>query len=780
MPLKFAPSPTACRRKENHRIWSTGSPFDRLLFPSDKNVLFRRWQPCAHKNSLSLDLKLRTLTLALLSFFVFLSSTPIFAQTAKSLPAIHNLLASSEVLIKQASYDSAFARLSQALQLSMHTNARQQIAICYDKLAELSQFTGKTNEMNRFDSLSLPIVKQLKDTSLLINVYNRRGVVLIEKGKNQDAENYLGMALALGLEKQASKKTAEVYSNYGSMYLAKGEKNKALESFLKALNLYEKNGAEQGMGETYSNISSLFYLLGKPDDAIQYQQKSIGIRQKLDDKKGLTITNINLGQLYLLKGSNDLSLSHLQQALKYAEELKNMKLIASASSALSAYYSRTKNYPEALIWQTKGIVLFEALDDKQMLSRLYVSAGNLANAANDSAKSIANYKKGLKLAIAMDNKENIANAYEKMSIFFSGRHHYEQAHYNYKQYIAYRDSITDKSNLARITEIRTSYETEKKDGEITRLNTLQKLKQLQIEKQEAVIAGNVLEAKQKQAEIELLSKEKQLNDEALEKQSLITKNKEQQLALAEKEAELRENQLVNQKMIQNLLLACLALVLLAGFTWFNRFKLRKKIQQQADLLAIRNSISKNLHDEIGSTLTSINILSNVSQKALSSNPAQAREMLGKIAGQSKTVQEKMSDIVWAIRPENEKMDSLVARIREYASETLEALDIEISISLDDELLDKELPLQTRKELLLICKEAISNIAKHAEASRVALTFGRNKGQLELKIKDNGTWKGNGTGTGTKSMKERASQLGGSLSIIPDNSGTLVHLFIPIT
>lgn len=724
----------------------------------------------------------KTFVISLLQLLSYAGTIQSFAQTTRAVapPNIQDLISSSEPLIKRSEYDSASTKLRQALQLSINSDARHYVAICYDKLAELNQFIGKTGEMNRFDSLSLPIVKHLKDTILLINIYNRQGIQYMEKGKNKDAEHYFGMALALGLERAASKKTAEVYSNFGSMYLAKGEKGKALESFLKALTLYEKNGAQQGMGETYSNIASLFYLLGKVDDAIHYQLQSIEIRKKLNDKKGLTITNINIGQLYIIKGAYPLSLSHLQQALKYAEQLKNTKLIASASSALSAYYSKTKNYPEALTWQTKGIALFEEIDDKQMLSRLYVSAGNLANAANDSAKSIAYYEKGLHLAIAMDNKENIANAYEKISIFHSGRKNFKQANFNYKQYIAYRDSISEKSNLVKITEIRTLYETEKKDGEIIRLNTLQKLKQLQIEKQEAVIAGNFLEAKRKQAEIELLSVEKKLNDEALEKQSLITKNKEQQLALSEKETELIDSQLDNERMIRNLLLAILALGLLTGFTWLNRFKLRKKIQQQADLLAIRNSISKNLHDEIGSTLTSINILSNVSQKALSSNPQQAREMLGKIAGQSKTVQEKMSDIVWAIRSENEMIESLVARIREYASQTLEALDIEIQISLGDELIDKELPIQTRKELLLICKEAISNIAKHAQASQVAVSFGRNKESLELKIKDNGNWKGDGTGTGTKSMMERARQLGGALSVIPDNSGTMVHLLIPIT
>ncbi|TDE14638.1 tetratricopeptide repeat-containing sensor histidine kinase [Dyadobacter psychrotolerans] len=726
-------------------------------------------------------MKLKLLLAALLHV-LYIYANEAFSQAAKSRLSFkaQKLITLSEGFIKRNEYDSASFRLKEALQLSIKADSHYDMAVAYDKLADLSQSMGKSNEMNKFDSLAFPVVRQLKDSSLLVNIYNRKGIYAIERGKNHDADIFFKTALALGLQKQASEKTGEVYSNLGSMYLAKGEKDKALENFLKALTLFERNNAEQGMGETYSNISSLFYLLGKVDDAIQYQQKSITIRKKLDDKKGLAVTNINIGQLYILKGSLELALNHLQQALRYAEQVKNPKLIASAYSALSVYYSKTKNYSEALSWQTKGIALFEEINDKQMLSRLYVSAGNLASVANDSLKSVLYYKKGLNLARSLDNKENIANAYEKLSAFYFARNHFEQAHLYYKQFITYRDSISEKSNLAKITEIRTLYETEKKDGEISRLNVLQKLKQLQIEKQNVIIAGNVLEAKQKQAEIELLSTEKQLKDDALEKQNLLTKNREQQLALSEKEALLMDTQLLNQKIVRNLLLTGLVLTLVTGLTWLNRFKLKRKIQQQADLLAIRNSISKNLHDEIGSTLTSINILSNVSQKTLLNNPVHAGEMLGKISTQSKTVQEKMSDIVWAIRPENEKMESLVARIREYASQTLEVLDIDIKIALGDELIDQELPIQARKELLLICKEAISNIARHAGASTVTMEFVRHNEALQLEIKDNGKWKGGGTGTGTKSMRDRAQQLGGDLSVVPGDSGTLVHLLIPLT
>ena len=107
------------------------------------------------------------------------------------------------------------------------------------------------------------------------------------------------------------------------------------------------------------------------------------------------------------------------------------------------------------------------------------------------------------------------------------------------------------------------------------------------------------------------------------------------------------------------------------FLLFNRFKLKKKMQEQEALFDIRNNIAKDLHDEIGSTLTSINILSQVSSKSFDSNPNQSKSFLNEINTQSKTVQQNMSDIVWAIRPDNEKFDALTARIREYAGEEAE-------------------------------------------------------------------------------------------------------------
>lgn len=221
--------------------------------------------------------------------------------------------------------------------------------------------------------------------------------------------------------------------------------------------------------------------------------------------------------------------------------------------------------------------------------------------------------------------------------------------------------------------------------------------------------------------------------------------------------------------------AIIAMLIAGGIYYFTQLRI-KRIQEKYQL---RNKIASDLHDEIGSTLTSISILSSVSQQAMDLQPAQAKEMLQQITSQSKTIQQNMSDIVWSIRPENEKIENLVVRMREFAAQTLEPLNIETSIAADESIIDKILPMQYRKDILLIYKEAINNIAKHAGAGNAKILLSNTKNKILLSITDDGKWKGSNSGTGTKTMQERANAMGGQLTILNNDAGTQILLIIPV-
>jgi two-component system, NarL family, sensor histidine kinase UhpB len=724
-------------------------------------------------------------------FMTLFSNSSISQAVAKNTNVTERYAFSDKAKVLSTQFSDTVKDFSYNLFKSKTTKEKLKDAIALDKLSEETFKKGLIDDAEKQNKILYSLSTKLNDSFFIISVKNREGLIDLERGKNKEAENKFTEALAMS--KRFPTKTAEINSNLGSVFLATGDKEQASKYFFKALELYENQNNLSGIGETYSNIASVHYLIGKVDKAIEYQKKGIEVRELADDKSGLVIANNNLSQLYLLKGNVSQSLIQIKQAVAYAEELNNPKSLGVAYGGMTTYYSYTGKFSEALLWQKKAMGLYEKIDDKQQLSRLYVSAANLSNAMKDSTLAVSYFDKALEISKAMANKENVGNVYEKMSNFYNHHNDHKKALKLYKTFILYKDSINAKSNLSKIEELQMQYNTEKKDNQIQSLQIEQKIKALQLEKQNALIDGNELLAKKKEAEIALLSREaivlKQASElqtmqivqqeEQLDKQQLLAKNVEQELRLNQNEKLAKEKELYAQKRIKNFLLGGLFLILLSSFLFVNRYQLKKKLEQQTALLEIRNNISKDLHDEIGSTLTSISILSNVSELALEKQPTQAKEMIHQIAMQSKTIQQNMSDIVWSIRSENESVENLTTRIREYAAQTLEPLNIHSSISMDENILTQKLPMRYRKEILLICKEAINNIAKHSGANKAALVIKKVKQDIILSIDDNGSWKGSNSGTGTKSMKERAAAILGKLDISSTVSGTSINAIIPI-
>jgi two-component system, NarL family, sensor histidine kinase UhpB len=729
--------------------------------------------------------------LLLVVFMISFCNSSISQSVAKNTNAPVQDVFSDKTKLSTNNFSATAKEFSYSTFKNKSTKEKLKEAIALDKLAEETFKKGLINDAEKQNIILYTLSIKLNDSILIISAKNREGLIDLERGKNKEAETKFMNALTMS--KNFSTKTAEINSNLGSVFLATGDKEQASKYFFKALELYEKQNNLSGIGETYSNIASVHYLIGKVDKAIEYQKKGIDVRELAGDKSGLVIANNNLSQLYLLKGNKDQSLIQAKKAVAYAEELNTPKSLATAYGCMTTYYSYVAKFSDALIWQTKAIEIYEKIDDKQQLSRMYVSAANLSNAMKDSTLAVSYFDKALEISKAIANKENIGNVYEKMSNFYNHHNDHKKALKLYKTFILFKDSINAKSNLSKIEELQMQYNTEKKDNQIKSLQIEQKIKALQLEKQNALISGNVLLAKKKEAEIALLSKEaivlKQASElqtlqitqqeEQLVKQQLLAKNVQQELRINQNEKLAKEKELSAQKRIKNFLLGGLFLILLSSFLFVNRYQLKKKLEQQTALLEIRNNISKDLHDEIGSTLTSISILSNVSELALEKQPTQAKEMIHQIAMQSKTIQQNMSDIVWSIRSENESIENLTTRIREYAAQTLEPLNIQSSISMDENILTQKLPMRYRKEILLICKEAINNIAKHSGANKAALVIKKVKQDIVLHIDDNGSWKGTSSGTGTKSMKERAAAILGKLDISSTVSGTSINAIIPI-
>ena len=208
-----------------------------------------------------------------------------------------------------------------------------------------------------------------------------------------------------------------------------------------------------------------------------------------------------------------------------------------------------------------------------------------------------------------------------------------------------------------------------------------------------------------------------------------------------------------------------------------------RINQLLAVQKIRSKVARDLHDDVGATLTTIGILSEMARLKTNGNE-EAKELIEKISDNSGRMMEAMDDIVWSINPNNDSMQRITARMREYAVTLLEAKGIDYHFHVDDQIQNLVLKMESRRDLFLIFKETVNNLVKYSKSTFVTLAISKNHGNLIMRIEDNGVGfdldnykKGNGI----INLKKRAKQMGGDIEIITHKQqGTTVVLQLPIT
>jgi ligand-binding sensor domain-containing protein len=209
-----------------------------------------------------------------------------------------------------------------------------------------------------------------------------------------------------------------------------------------------------------------------------------------------------------------------------------------------------------------------------------------------------------------------------------------------------------------------------------------------------------------------------------------------------------------------------------------------RIAQVKKLFALRTRISQDLHDDIGGSLSSIYIYSTVAEREIEAHPNKAKEFLRQIHTNSREVMENIGDIVWANQTEKQEKYTLSDRIKNYGYDLLPQKNIECHYSIDPQVERKLTNPVARRNILLIIKEGLNNMAKYSDATHAEVAVHMDRRFLHLQIKDNGRgFEQNGhlNGNGLGNMKDRAVSLGGDLSISSsEGEGTNIECRIPVS
>lgn len=195
---------------------------------------------------------------------------------------------------------------------------------------------------------------------------------------------------------------------------------------------------------------------------------------------------------------------------------------------------------------------------------------------------------------------------------------------------------------------------------------------------------------------------------------------------------------------------------------------------------IRSKVARDLHDDMGSSLSSINIMSKIALEK--DEPIISQNYLKSIRENAAQMQESLSDMVWAINPQNDTMEKVIIKMKEFTAEILEPLDIQFEFVEEGDFNFTKMNIDTRKDFYLIFKEAINNAAKYSACRTVVVHLSHLPNVLKLQIRDDG--KGfvqplNGSGNGLKNMRHRARIIHAELSIeSTPGQGSNIQLILP--
>ncbi len=602
------------------------------------------------------------------------------------------------------------------------------LSYAYSQMVSVQNNTGKKDSAQYY----LQLLKNLAATNVPDNVkanYNLAAGLFHKKQGNYKAALPF-MLNSLNDYIAADKKTPQVglrtsiagqYLNIGNTYMDMGEYKNALQYHLKGLKVFEEVDNKRGISFSNQSISSDFLNLGQYSEAIPYNAKSLALKKELNDKRGVVISTAQYGSIYKGLADYDKAITYFNEALQSFHELKLTPDEAKTNVELGKVYVLKKEIQKAGEYFETAKILAQQLKDTTLL--IAVDAEKVAMQTTISLQKNDEQKlmTNLQTSIEMQDKNEEITSYQYLADYYANKKRFDKALEYTNKLHRMADSVQGKDLQVEIKKLEEQFNFEKKEKEITLLK------------------------------------------------------KDQQLSVAN---------LQREKSFQYGVIIFLAMAILIGFLVVNRYRVMQRAGRLIEMERMRNNIARDLHDDIGSTLTSINILSKVALQQEENGDTMMGSNMQKIKDRSSAIMESMSDIVWAINPQNDTFEQMIFRMKEFTAEILEPLNINYTFKETGNFSAIKLDIKKRKDFYLLFKEAINNAAKYSCCKNLTVQIEQDADLLHLKITDDGTGfneKVIKNGNGLINMRERAVAMGGEINIESAiGKGTDITLVVPIT
>lgn len=613
------------------------------------------------------------------------------------------------------------------------------------------------------------IIDHSDDEHVLIQAFNDYAYQMY-RSQADTAIFYANKALKLAEKLKSDKEIFSSLNLLGLAYQTKGLYHISLDYFEKELEYLSENDLNRA--KTYHNMALTYRLLKNNADALKNELLAIKILEIINDSVLIGVVYQTMCNIYRDLGDFNKAEEYILKSINIFENIKNTGIDNRLSMLANAFC----NYGNLL--QMEGR-LNEAVEQHIIGVQLHKHSGDLFNLAiahenlADDYKKLKNYDEALlNYNIAKDlmqqlNSEtdvgyelmNISNVYiltgnysnallnldSAMNIFLRNNADSYLLEVYYSQYTIYdllNNPANALANYKKYNVLKDSLNTEDKKSELLRL-----------------------------------------------KEEFETTQKEQQITLLQTENALQDKENQVQIVYRNIAILIIIIGVFFGILMLNRFRIKQQVKQ----LEIRNSIASDLHDDIGSTLSSISMYSEMVNDQIKDINPKSVPLLNHISNNSKEMIEIMSDIVWAIKPANDAFKYIESRMFNFATEICNVKNIHLIFYRNETLDQFNLPMQQRRDLYLIFKEAINNAVKYSGCTEIAVRFQKIQSAFIMEITDNGVGfvkelvNGNERktftqgGNGLTNMQMRAADHNGKFDITTSpGNGTKITLALPIS
>ncbi len=588
-----------------------------------------------------------------------------------------------------------------------------------------------------------------------------------------------------------------------AILLNESDEDSAYVLALQGIQLSEKIKNDTVLAWCYRALGLNYSESQKKDSAEYFLLKARALFHNLKDTHNEAICLLNLGNFYLDDHQYMKGINSLMTAKRLALSINDMESSGRIDYELGSAYADQGLYDQGKQYIRASITMFKKLNKPAFLADAYSSIGYVFLQEGDYDSALYYYR----LEYIIRTHSNYSILMQAMSADNIGTVYYEKA--NEKDTHPWIDSSYKYFSIALNNYIAVDSKWNIKYEEINMGSVLRNLKQYALASRYLLDAFHYFDslydvnyAYMAANELSILYKDMNDYEDAYSykeislkyKDSLDKRNhsdsitqifaryetdkKEKQIQLLNAQSALDKSTLSRQRIL--MLFSVISLLFAAAL--FIVLINRNRMKQQLKEIKVRNQLAGDLHDEVGSSLSSILLLSKMASGKTDAQTS-GKGMLDTIAANTKEVINKMNDIVWMMNPKYDEGENVREKLEQYVSNIQEATTAALELHIASAIDSIKFPMEIRKAILLVCKEAVNNALKYSNASIISISMNSENNHAQLIISDNG----NGfdkdvvkEGNGLSTMNLRAKEINGKLAIqsSPGN-GTQVKLVFSI-